>query len=157
EAERQEKQERDRLQLLMELTNNLVSNLELQQLLQAASTGTRQAMHSACVAVLLPESDGTHLRVHKLDFPEGRGIYMEGYRVPVDGSNSGRTFRTATTVIANEVDPENYLPEVYQMILAEGFKAQAFVPVLSRGRALGVMALGRREDNPFSPQEVEFL
>jgi formate hydrogenlyase transcriptional activator len=157
EAEQQEKRERDRLQLLMELTNNLVSNLELEQLLQAVTTGARKAMQCACVAVLLPEPDGTQLRVRKLDFPEGRGIYTEGYRVPIKGSMSGKAFQTATTVIANDLDPSRYLPEVYEMIRAEGFQAQGFVPILSHGRALGVMALGRRVNDPFGPEEVDFL
>ncbi|HEX7286975.1 MAG TPA: GAF domain-containing protein [Candidatus Angelobacter sp.] len=157
EAEQQEKRERDRLQLLMELTNHLVSNLDLQQLLQAVTTSTRKVMQCACVAVLLPEADGAHLRVHKLDFPEGRGLYVEGYRIPTDGSFSGKAFKTATTMIVNELDPGNYRPEVYQMIVDEGFQAQGFVPLLHRGRALGVMALGRRETDPFGPEETDFL
>jgi formate hydrogenlyase transcriptional activator len=157
EAEQRQKRERDRLQLLMDLTNHLVSNLDLQHLLQAVTTGTRRVMQCACVAVLLPEADGLHLRVHKLDFPEGRGLYVEGYRIPIDGSFSGKAFKTATTSIVNELDPNNYRPEVYQMIVDEGFQAQGFVPLLHRGRALGVMALGRRETRPFGSEDTDFL
>src|SRR5262249_5382041 len=39
--------------------------------------------------------------------------------------------------------------------LAEGFKTGCIVPLVSRDRVLGVMALARLEDDPFSPDEVE--
>jgi transcriptional regulator with GAF, ATPase, and Fis domain len=49
--------ERERLKLLLDMTNTLVSNLELRDLLRAISASIRQEMHCDTVGVWLPDSD----------------------------------------------------------------------------------------------------
>src|SRR5262249_60295288 len=77
--------------------------------------------------------------------------------VPMLGYRGGEAFRTATTMVKNNIDPANYHPDTYRIISGEGFKAQCLVPLLSHGRALGVMALARREESTFPPDDVQFL
>ena len=54
--------EKDRLKLLLDMTNNLVSNLEPRDLLRAISASIRQDMHCDVVGVWLPDSEGRQLR-----------------------------------------------------------------------------------------------
>src|SRR5207249_3028186 len=79
----------DQLKLILDLNNQVVSNLEFQELLRAASASVRQVMHCDAAAVMLVEAEGTHLRVHALDYPESRGVFTEGSLVPINSSLPG--------------------------------------------------------------------
>src|SRR5258708_21320682 len=56
----------ERVGLLLELTNHVVSNLEFRDLLRAVVASTRRVMGCDCVGIALPESDNTHLRSYAL-------------------------------------------------------------------------------------------
>ncbi len=66
------------LKLILDLNNQVVSNLEFHDLLRAASASVRQVMHCDAAAIMFAEADGKHLRVHALDFPDSRGLFTEG-------------------------------------------------------------------------------
>jgi formate hydrogenlyase transcriptional activator len=59
----------ERLQLVLDLTNRLVSNLELPELLREVSASVRRVMNCDAAGVALPETGETHLRFYALDFP----------------------------------------------------------------------------------------
>src|SRR5580704_15642349 len=56
----------DQLKLILDLNNQVVSNLELTDLLHAASGSVRRVMECDAAAIMLPDREGTHLRVHAL-------------------------------------------------------------------------------------------
>lgn len=68
------RQAQDRLKLILDLTNQVVSKLNFQELLQAISVSVRRVMHCDAAGIMLPEADGLHLRKHALDFPESKGL-----------------------------------------------------------------------------------
>src|SRR5258705_12620223 len=53
------REEHDRLTLLLELTNSLVSTLELQDVLTAVMQNARRLMRSDSAVVALPKADGS--------------------------------------------------------------------------------------------------
>src|SRR5712671_2665936 len=59
----------DRVGLLLELTNHVVSNLEFRDLLRAVVASTRRVMGCDGVGITLADSDNAHLRIYALDFP----------------------------------------------------------------------------------------
>src|ERR1700756_3417076 len=65
------KQAENRLQLLFDVTNQVVSNLQIDDLLRAISASVRRVMQCDVVYVCLPGSDASRLRGFVLDFPEG--------------------------------------------------------------------------------------
>jgi formate hydrogenlyase transcriptional activator len=147
----------DRLKLILDLSNQVVSNLELHDLLVAASASVRRVMHCDAAAVMLAEPEGTHLRVHALDFPESRGIFTEGGLVPVEGSMPGDSFRSGKPVVVNRLDPEEIPPEMYAKAVGEGLHSFCDVPLISKNKMLGVLAVARREENAFNSDEISFL
>jgi len=64
----------EHLKLLLDLNNAIVSNLELRDLLRANSASVRQMMKCDSVGVALPDANDQRLRIHAVDFPEGRGL-----------------------------------------------------------------------------------
>jgi formate hydrogenlyase transcriptional activator len=150
-------QVQDRLKLILDLSNQVVSNLEFHDLLVAASASIRRVMHCDAAAIMLAESEGAHLRVHALDFPESRGIFTEGGQVPIDGTMPGDSFKSGKPIIVNRLDPAEISPEMYAKAVGEGLHSFCDMPLISKSRMLGVLAVAKREENAFDVEEVAFL
>jgi formate hydrogenlyase transcriptional activator len=151
------RQAQDRLKLILDLTNQVVSNLNFHELLRTISASVRQVMRCAAAAIMLPEPDGTHLRVHALDFPDGKGFFTEEVLIPIEGSMPGATFRSGKPSVLNRLDAAEVPPEMYAKAAGEGMNSFCDVPLISRGRLLGVLALARREEYAFDRDETAFL
>jgi len=150
-------QAQERLKLILELTNQVVSNLEFDDLLHAISSIVRRVMHCDAAAIMLPDAEGKNLRVHTLDFPDSWGLFKEGGEIPIEGSMPGRTLQTGEPFVLNRLDPETTAPEMYAKASGEGIKSLCDISLVSRNRVLGVMALARRRENTFDDDEVVFL
>jgi formate hydrogenlyase transcriptional activator len=150
------RQAQDRLKLILELTNQVVSNLNFHDLLQAISASVRRVMCCDAAAIMLPEPDGAHLRIHALDFPDSKGFFTEDILISVEGSMPGETFRSGKPWVVNRLDPSQVSPEMYAKAAGEGMNSFCDVPLVSRGRLLGVLALASSEENAFDGDEVTF-
>ena len=107
---RPEQSESERLKLLLDLTNTLVSNLECRDLLRTVSASIRQVMHCDTVGVWLPDTEQVHLRQLAMDFPEGKGFITEDLLQPIEDSVIGGVFKTGKPLIlgamSEQMDPE---------------------------------------------------
>src|SRR6202171_1804901 len=149
------KQAEDRLQLLLDVTNQVVSNLQLRDLLRAISASVRRVMQCDLVGVFLPDLDGNRMQTFTLDFPESKGFIREDY-CAMEGSLGGYVFGTGKPWIGNAADVLQ-LGLKDEPAIPEGLKTGCFVPLVSRNRLLGLLGLGRREENAFSEADVGFL
>jgi formate hydrogenlyase transcriptional activator len=147
----------DRLKLLLEVNNSLVSNLELRDLLRAISASVRRVMHCDAASVALPDAEGDRLWLYALDFPDSKGFVQEGDPMPVEGSPFGTVFQTGKPLLQGRPDPDQLAPEVYRIAVGEGFASGCMLPLLSRDRVLGVLSLGRRQEQVFTQDDVDFL
>src|SRR5258707_1256044 len=148
--------EKDRLKLLLDTTNPLVSNLEFRDLLRAISASIRRVMQCDSVGVWLPDSKQGQLRAHALEFLERKGFEKEDLLLPVEGSLIGSVFKTGKPlVVGGKTDymSEQVTPEA----LAEGLVSGVGLPLISRNRTLGVLTLASRAENSFSPEDIDFL
>jgi PAS domain S-box-containing protein len=150
------KQAEDRLQLLLDVTNQVVANLQLQDLLRAISASIRRVMHCDLVSVCFPDAELNRLQTFVLDFPESRGFIREEFFVPMEGSLSGFVFRTGKPWVGNASDVLQ-LGLKDEAAIPEGLKTGGILPLVSRNRILGVLALARREENAFSQDDIGFL
>jgi formate hydrogenlyase transcriptional activator len=145
--------ERDRLQLLLEVTNSVISNLELRDVLRTVSATLRRVMHCDVAGVLLPDAEHHRLRVYALDFPDSQGFIQEEALIPIEDSLPGKAFQMGKPVVVDRSDPD----EVSCLAASEGLQSHCFLPLISRNRALGVLGLGKRRENAFTQDDVEFL
>jgi formate hydrogenlyase transcriptional activator len=142
----------ERLSLLLDLTNRVVSNLDLRALLRTVSASIRRVMECDGVGVALPDSNN-RLQLYALDFPDGNGVIYEGYQPPEDGETSAeKVFRTGEPLNLNAGELQHDAHAA-----AEGARSLCHLPLIGRDKILGVLSLGRREDIPFSENEFEFL
>jgi len=147
----------DRLKLILDLTNQVVSNLNFQELLRSISASVRQIMRCDAAAIMLPEPDGAHLRVHALDFPDSRGIFTKHVLIPIADSIPGETYQSGKPWVLNRLDPAEVPPELYAKAAGEGINSFCDMPLISRDRSLGVLALASREENAFDREATAFL
>jgi formate hydrogenlyase transcriptional activator len=147
----------ERLALLLDVTNKIVSNLELRDLLRAISQGVRRVMQCDYAGLSLPDANNKQLRLYALDFPEGKGLLQEELVYSIEGSPSGTAFRTMKS-LAIESPFTDWLDfPIVQIAIREGLNSFCFLPLISRNRALGVLSVGRCENNAFSRVDVNFL
>jgi formate hydrogenlyase transcriptional activator len=146
----------DQLKLLLDLTNSVVSTLDLRELLRNISANLRRVMQCDFVGVGLPDAgNSTHLRLYAVDFPESKGFIREESLIPIEGSPPGTAFKTGEPYVAAIHDVAHMTPDSPPS--AEGFTVGCVLPLVSRGRIHGVLNLARREENAFRPDEVRFL
>jgi transcriptional regulator with GAF, ATPase, and Fis domain len=105
--------ERDRLRLLLEITNSVTSRLDLRQVVEALSTNLFRAMQCDVSALLLPDPESGELRVTTLYNPAARGPFREGSLVPMNGSISGHVLRKAKSVRIDSFEKVREDPEFY--------------------------------------------
>ena len=144
----------DRLKLLLEVNNTIVSNLELRDLLRAISASIRSIMQCDGVGVALPNIESKHLQVYALDFPNNKGVVREEIVIATDEDSPGaRAFRTGEPVNILRAESDRVDP----LAAAEGVQALCHIPLISRNRTLGLLSLARLAPVPFSPRDLEFL
>src|SRR5580692_315003 len=80
-------QERDRLRMLLEVSNAVTSSLELPDLLRAISANLRSIMQSEGAGVALMGQPDNQLRLCVIDFPENDGRIAEGEILPEDSQS----------------------------------------------------------------------
>jgi formate hydrogenlyase transcriptional activator len=151
------RQAQDRLKLILDLTNQVVSNLNFQELLRTISASVRQVMRCDAAAIMLPEPDGAHLRVHALDFPDSRGFFTEQILIPIANSIPGETYQSSKPWVLNRLNQAEVPPEMYARASGEGINSFCDMPLISRNRSLGVLALASREENAFDREATAFL
>ena len=142
----------ERLQLLLEINNALVSNLEYRDLLHAISTNLRVLMKCDGVGVALHDAARDRLRISVMQFPGGRTEFSEDDFLEEDSRVAG-AFRSGQPVCAVALpgQPIDVTAE------AHGVLAACSLPLASQHRKLGMLTLVRTEPIPFTDQDVSFL
>jgi len=127
--------EKDRLKLLLDLNNSIVSNLELRDFLRDIFASVRHVMQCDSVGVNLPDPETGELKLYALDFPDVKGFLREEMLRP-PGSLAGRAFSTReplTFSVGNSA-----LPIEQADFESEGLQSACWLPLISRARVLGV-------------------
>ena len=158
--------ERDRLRLLLEITNSMTSKLDLRHLVESLSTNLLSVTRCDFCALLLPDADSGELRVTTLYNPDARGSLCDGTIIPIHGSICGKAFWTGKTQHFNHFeevrnDPESFGNSVgrrfYQRVMAEGLISGCDLPLIGRSGVVGVLAALKRSEGAFSKDDVAFL
>jgi len=159
DAQAELQRQNTRLQLLLNLSNRITSNLELQELLRSISSNIREVMRCDAVAIALPEPGPESLRVCALDFPDGKGFLKEDMlQSPIEGGPPRQALETMKPVIVGAVSEDDIGREGYEILVGEGFKSHCFIPLVTHGRALGVLVILRTTtEEAFTPEDVGFL
>lgn len=148
--------ERNKLQLILDLNNSVVSNLELREVLRSVSPGIRKTMRLDGVALILPDAANRQLTLYALDFPDGKGILHQDMSKPLDGSLAGEVFRTGKPWVG-DIEELNGSGFGNWAIPGDGVETICMLPLVRCDTNLGVLCLMRLEKNAFTHPDIEFL
>jgi formate hydrogenlyase transcriptional activator len=147
--------ERDRLQLLLDLNNSIVSTLELRQLFRAISANVRRVMDCDYASIVLPEPGGDQMRVYARDFAKGDESWQEEIVVPAVGRPAGDVLSSGKPLILDRQGLSRY--GTHLNLWSMGLQSLCILPMISRGQVIGTLNLGGLRDRAFSPADVDFL
>jgi formate hydrogenlyase transcriptional activator len=148
--------EHDRLKLLLDFNNAVVSTLDFQELLHATMANVRRVMKCDATWIHLPDSERKHLPVIARDFPDEKGFY-EDFRVPpIEGTIVGKVFLEGKPV-AGRVETLVRDYEEYHRARGEGLVCGCVLPLISKNRVLGILSLARKTEQLIEENELEFL
>jgi len=148
--------ERDRLRMLLEINNTLVTHLELRDLFAGLSAALRRAFRHDYSSLALYNPEQNHFEIRALDLPNGRGLIREGMTFGF-GSPAARAFATRKPLLVNRIDYDTFPSEVTKLMVAEGLRSGCWLPLVSRDRVLGSLNVSSRRENAFTPDDLELL
>ena len=155
--QRQLAQERDRLRVLLEVNNAMVSKLDLRSLLNAISASLRRLIHHEYTSLALFEKDKNKMRVLALDFPEGKGLIREEMLVSLEGSITGTAFRNRQPLVLDRAGMEGFDSATSQLLRDEGVRSVVCMPLVTHDRVLGTLSLASLRDAAFEQGDVDLL
>ncbi len=138
------------LAVLSEIGQEINASLNLDQVLASAAQQVRRLIDYEIFAVLLPEASTGNLYVR---FAIGhRTEVVENWRIPVGDGIIGTAAATGQAVRVGDVTKDRrYLPAVDQV------RSEIAVPLIVRGRVIGVMDIESRQLDYFTPAQQQIL
>jgi len=155
-AQRQLASERDRLRLLLEVNNALVSNLEPRALFSAIASCLRRVVAHDYTSLAVYDRERNAFDMWAIEFA-GKGLIKEHMFVPVEGSPAGRAFTAGEPAQFGRADLAALDSDVGRMLLAEGIQSMCSVPLTVHDRRLGTLSIGRLGGEPFTDCAAELL
>jgi len=151
--------ERDRLRLLLEVTNAVSSKLELQELLTAVATSLRKVVPHDLTGLAIYDGKTLEMKVQALESSFGPDqIFPTGQLMPLEGNPIGLAITTRKLVIRYRVDHSEYPAAKFQEFCdVMGLKSGISVPLLLQERAVGAITVSSVHEAAFNENDAELL
>lgn len=147
-----ERAARTRLENLQAITDAALAHLDVDALLAVILPRIRDILNADTCAVLLLDEHTDELVARSAVGIEGE--VEQGVRIPVGGGFAGRIAASMEPVILDDVDHANVLNPILR---ETGIKSMLGVPLVVRGRAIGVLHVGTLVPRRFERDDVELL
>jgi formate hydrogenlyase transcriptional activator len=149
--------ERDRVRVLFDITNALISRLPMDELFSAISEQLcRVVAHDAASMTLLDKPTG-EVRLIGLRSTTGIELVPEETSGSPDGLPLGEALATGKPVLTTGVDFERFPSPLYRKYAGLGFRSSCSIPLATGNGILGVLDLVRLSAEPFAQEEVDLL
>jgi formate hydrogenlyase transcriptional activator len=151
-------EQRDRLQVLLDINNVLVTSRELSDLFRGIVSALTRVIHHDYTSLALLDSSTNRLRIHALDF-DGSDTLFAGKEITValDQSPAGRCMLTAKPAIFHGPELDQFPAELVRILRDKGLTSACCVPLISKGRAFGALNLASRRVDAFTDADAELL
>jgi formate hydrogenlyase transcriptional activator len=149
--------ERDRLRVLLDVNNVLVTSLELPELFRGIVSTLQRVIHHDYTSLALLDPVTGLLKIHALDFPGRQGLLKAEMTISREASPAGRAIAEGRTLVSRGAELEQYPSEVVRLLRAEGLQAICCIPLSNRGRTFGTLNLASRRMDVFTPPDIELV
>jgi signal transduction histidine kinase len=142
----------ERLRRLQALTDAALSSLELDELLAALLERSRGILDADTCAVLILDEQRNELVARAAVGLEEE--VAQGVRIPVGRGFAGRVAAERRPVILDDVEHADVLNPILR---EKGIKSLLGVPLLARGKVIGVLHVGTLTRRRFTDEDAELL
>jgi formate hydrogenlyase transcriptional activator len=154
--QRQVVKERDRLRLLLEINNHIVSKLDINELFLSASASIRTYFRNDFTGFWLIDKQSNHLECIVLDFPSGKGSLTAVLKSELSDTDHGRLRAHVPELLS--VEEIEMLPAgIVERLKAESIASMAIAPMSTAGGPLGLITMGSRRPNNFGQEDLDLL
>ncbi|MDR3727620.1 MAG: sigma 54-interacting transcriptional regulator [Terracidiphilus sp.] len=157
EAYRQElERERDRLNLLLEINNHIITHLDVNELFQAASISIRDYFKNVYTGFWLFEEGSNQLQCITFDFPGTHGC-LHDIPAPMLKEEELAKFRSRVPSVFGKEEIEAWPNFQALPFRSESIISIASVPLVGSTNPLGMISLGSRQKDAFSQSDLDLL
>jgi formate hydrogenlyase transcriptional activator len=149
--------EKERLHMLLEVNNTLVTNRDLQKLFPAISGFIRRMIPYDYASVAVYDESAHSLSLYPLDSPLTSGLAGLDTTLPVRDTPAGRALMERETKIFTREDLLGIQSNFVSQMLEHGIESLCCIPLTTRKGELGTLNLASRDERAFAPQDVGFL
>ncbi len=154
--ERQVAKERDRLKLLLEINNHIVSKLDINDLFRSTSASIRNYFHNDFTGFWLLDKKSNRVECVVLDFPSGKGFVATGERSELRSTDYAK-LRSHMPELWSSEEIEKLPAALVENLKAESIICMALAPLVTASGPLGLITLGSRRANSFSQEDLNLL
>ncbi|MGC2768379.1 MAG: sigma 54-interacting transcriptional regulator [Candidatus Acidiferrum sp.] len=149
--------ERDRLQVLLDINNLLVSTRDITALFKGIVSSLKAVVQHDYTSLALVEQTSGLLKIHALDSPVQIPESKTEFSIPLEGSPAGQAIIRGEVLIARGPEIDRFQPEVVRFLREQGVQVVCCVPLITHGRAFGTINFASRNQQNFSTPDVELL
>ena len=156
-SQKQLAHERDRLQVLLDINNLLVSTRDIKALFQGIVSSLKPVLQHDYTSLALLDSDSRLLKIHTLDLPKRSTVFKPEFTIALEGSPAGQAISTGQVFIARGAEIDRFHPEVVRFLREQGVQLICCVPLTTHTRTFGTINIASRNDKAFSATDIELL
>jgi formate hydrogenlyase transcriptional activator len=149
-------EERDRLQLLLEINNAVVSHLEVDEVFRSASALIRTYFGSDFTGVWVIDQQSDRLQSVLLDFPSGKG-FLDDTAATQLRKQDHEKLRRKEPGLLSAAEIEKLPSPIAQKMKAESIKSLAIAPLVTARGPLGIVTMGSSRVDAFSREQLELF
>jgi formate hydrogenlyase transcriptional activator len=148
--------DRDRLRLLLEVSESIVSHRDLEELFSDLAQRLPQIVPFDYINAVLHEPARDVMRLWLLVTATPSTI-SPGLELPVDESPGGLVWKTQQPLTVNDVTQERRFTRLMAMLRENGVQSFCVVPLTTAQRRLGAMGFGSLQQRAYQEAEINFM
>jgi len=142
--------------VMLQLSNALLSNLDVGKLLAAISASIHEVVPHDSAALALYDAASGDMAVQSLG-PSDSSVLSGDLRVPVEGTISGMVFRSREPMLLERLSDATFAPETLGTLTRLGMQSGCWVPLVHHGKSIGSMGVLSRLEGGFGQEQAEIL
>src|SRR5262249_21634618 len=158
-AEEEAKRQSERLSLMLEINNAVVSKLDLRELLKVISACLRHVIPHDATLLTLHDPESARLRLQALDSQIfGKVPFEEGLLISMEDTPEGQAITSRQPVVVGPVvDLTRFSSPWVRHAVDNGVRSGCAVPLISHDRTLGALSVVSLREDAFNEADGELL
>jgi formate hydrogenlyase transcriptional activator len=148
---------RVRESFILEVTNALLSSLDITKLLAAIGSCVRQVKPFDYATLSIYDSETKKLRVHSVGVAPGRVPLPTGIFIPITGTPHGWSYVSRKPLLLKGSPEEQFLFELPEHLVQASVKSGCWIPLVGRDGPLGTLNLFSLQPMSFLNEDLESL